>query len=59
MMRAASAGHGVHVCEQTSLHWAKNRVAAGATRLSLTDNDEDWYRKHESHARRLPSSARC
>src|SRR5216684_2350099 len=54
MMRAAQArGHGVHVCEQTSLHWAKNRVAAGATRLSLTDNDEDWYRKHESHARPL------
>src|SRR3989449_6406797 len=49
MMRAAQArGHGVHFCEQASLHWAKNRVAAGATRLSLTDNDEDWYRKHES-----------
>ncbi|HSU62291.1 MAG TPA: glutathione synthase, partial [Burkholderiales bacterium] len=54
MMRAAQArGHAVHVCEQTSLHWANNRVAAGATRLSLTDNDEDWYRKHESHARAL------
>ncbi|HSU63777.1 MAG TPA: glutathione synthase, partial [Burkholderiales bacterium] len=33
MMRAAQArGHAVHVCEQTSLHWANNRVAAGATR---------------------------
>jgi len=54
MMRAAQArGHGVHVCEQASLHWAKNRVAAGAARLSLTDNDEDWYRKHESQIRPL------
>src|SRR5436309_14710423 len=54
MMRAAQArGHGGDVYEQASLHWAKNRVAAGAARLSLTDNDEDWYRKHESQIRPL------
>src|SRR5258708_7451187 len=54
MMRAAQArGHGVHVCEQASLHWVKNRAAAAATRLSLTDNDEDWYRAHESQTKPL------
>jgi glutathione synthase len=53
-MRAAQArGHGVHVCEQESLHWTKHRVVARATRLSLTDNDEDWYRAHETQIQRL------
>src|SRR5438093_11753082 len=54
MMRAAQGrGHGGHVCEQARLNWAKNRVAAGATRLSLTENAADWYRKHESQIRPL------
>jgi glutathione synthase len=54
MMRAAQArGHAVFVCSQEALHWAKNSVAAVATRLSLTDNDEDWYRSHESLERPL------
>jgi glutathione synthase len=54
MMRAAQARrHTVFVCEQQSLHWAKKSVAARATRLSLTDNDEDWYRTHESVERPL------
>jgi len=49
MMRAAQKrGHAVWVCEQEHLHWGKNLVAAHATRISLTDNDEDWYRPHES-----------
>jgi glutathione synthase len=49
MMRAAQArGHAVWVCEQNALSWAKSRVDARVTRLSLTDNDEDWYRPHES-----------
>jgi glutathione synthase len=49
MMRAAqAAGHAVSVCEQTALLWTKASVAARATRLSLTDQDEDWYRAHES-----------
>jgi glutathione synthase len=51
-MRAAQArGHEVHVCEQEHLHWVKNAVGAAALRISLTDNDEDWYRPHE-HAER-------
>ncbi len=55
MMRAAQArGHGVFVCEQASLHWDKNRVAARATRLSLAGDDEDWYRAHETVERPLP-----
>jgi glutathione synthase len=54
MMRAAQArGHAVWVCEQPSLHWQKSRVGASATRLSLADNDEDWYRAHESVQRPL------
>jgi glutathione synthase len=54
MMRAAQArGHAVFVCGQEALHWAKNSAAAVATRLSLTDNDEDWYRSHESLERPL------
>ena len=54
MMRAAQArGHGVWICEQPDLHWWKNRVEARCTRLSLTDNDEDWYRAHESEERAL------
>jgi len=48
MMRAAQArGHSVFVSEQTHLHWAKNRVATSALRLSLSGNDEDWYQPHE------------
>ena len=56
MMRAAQArGHGVWVCEQPDLHWWKNRVDARCTRLSLADNDEDWYRAHETEERALAS----
>jgi glutathione synthase len=54
MMRAAQKrGHAVWVCEQQALHWHKARVAARAQRISLTDNDEDWYRAHESAERPL------
>jgi glutathione synthase len=56
MMRAAQArGHGIWICEQTELYWARERVEATCTRLSLTDNDEDWYRPHESKALELAS----
>ena len=58
MMRAAQArGHAIWTAEQTSLHWSKNRVAASATRISLTDNDEDWYRGHETETRLLKDYA--
>jgi glutathione synthase len=54
MGRAAQArGHGVFVCEQGSLHWDKNCVAARATRLSLAADDEDWYRAYETAERPL------
>ncbi|HEU4921477.1 MAG TPA: glutathione synthase [Burkholderiales bacterium] len=54
MMRAAQArGHGVWVCEQPSLHWLDGRVAAASQRISLADNDEDWYRGHETERRPL------
>ncbi len=57
MMRAAQVrGHGVWVCEVKDLEW-KGKTAAAATRLSLTDNDEDWYRAHETQTRPLAQFA--
>jgi glutathione synthase len=54
MMRAAQArGHTVWTCEQAALHWKDRAVKTSATRLSLTDNDEDWYRAHETETREL------
>jgi glutathione synthase len=41
------------VCEQQSLHWHEGRGAAAAMRISLADNDEDWYRPHETAVRPL------
>jgi glutathione synthase len=53
MMRAAQTrGHQVFVSQQHDLSW-NGKVSARATRLSLTDNDEDWYRAHECEARPL------
>jgi glutathione synthase len=58
MMRAAQKrGHAVWVCEQESLHWKQGRVSTAAQRLSLTDNDEDWYRAHETAPRPLAGFA--
>src|SRR5688500_7283907 len=54
MMRAAQArGHTVFVCEQEQLHWSRGTVSTRALRLTLTDNDEVWYRAHESVERAL------
>jgi glutathione synthase len=56
MMRAAQArGHGIWFSEQENLFWHEGEVSAMATRLSLTDNDEDWYRAHEHETRPLKS----
>jgi len=58
MMRAAQArGYAIWVCEPENLLLNKSEVSAHATRLSLTDNDEDWYRAHESETRALKSFA--
>ena len=47
-MRAAQKrGHAVFFALQENLFW-KRDVVAHATRISLTDNDEDWYRPHET-----------
>jgi glutathione synthase len=54
MMRSAQArGYAVWVCEPAQLHWTKNRVDSPALRISLTDNDEDWLRTHETETRAL------
>ena len=53
MMRAAqSRGHEVWYCEQADLY-SQGCVQANAGRLSLTDNDEDWYRAHEKKSAAL------
>jgi len=50
IMRAAQArGHQVFACTQGALY-SKGQVLARAERLSLTDNDEDWYRAHSETA---------
>ena len=54
MMRAAQArGHAIWAAEQTQLYWTKSGVSVDAVRISLTDNDEDWYRPHETETRPL------
>jgi glutathione synthase len=54
MMRAAQKrGYAVWVCEQHALHWREGRVAAAAQRISLADDDEEWYRSHETELRPL------
>jgi len=54
MMRAAqSRGHAIHVCEQSLLQWRDGVVSASATRISLSDNDEDWYRANGHEMRPL------
>ena len=56
MMRAAQRrGHAVHVCTQDALAWRSGPVTARATRLALTDNDEDWYRRDGTAERALPA----
>jgi glutathione synthase len=53
MMRAAQKrAHRIFVSQVEDLKW-KGKVSARATRISLTDNDEDWYRAHESETRAL------
>ena len=50
IMRATQArGHEIFSCTQGDLHW-KGKVQARTARLSLTDNDEDWYRAHAADA---------
>jgi len=56
MMRAAQKrGHQVFVSLQEELFFLKSSVASRATRISLADNDEDWYRAHESDEEPLKS----
>jgi glutathione synthase len=53
MMRAAQQrGHAVFFALQEDLFW-QGDVRARATRISLTDNDEDWYRPHETEVEPL------
>ena len=57
MMRAAQARkHQIFVCQVNDLKW-DGKALARATRLSLTDNDEDWYRAHETESRALADFA--
>ena len=57
MMRAAQARkHQIFVSQVNDLKW-DGKALARATRLSLTDNDEDWYRAHETASRALADFA--
>jgi glutathione synthase len=54
MMRAAQKrGHAVSVCEVQEIHWLRSQVAARVRRLTVSDDDHDWYREHEPRVRRL------
>src|SRR5687768_1843350 len=54
MMRAAQArGQDIWICAQSALHWSKSRVASAASRISLTNDDADWYRPHDTATREL------
>ena len=54
MMRAAQKrGHAVWACEVEEIHWLRNQVAARVRRLTVSDDDEHWYREHEAQTRRL------
>jgi len=56
MMRAAQArGHTVHVCRQDGLAWSEAGVTADSMRISLTDDDEDWYQAPQRACRNLES----
>jgi glutathione synthase len=53
MMRSAQTrGHQVSFCEQGDLY-SKGRVFGRAGRLSLADNDEDWFRAHQKQEQPL------
>ncbi|HEX6297903.1 MAG TPA: glutathione synthase [Burkholderiales bacterium] len=53
IMRAAQARkHKIFVSPVDDLRW-DGKALARATRLSLTDSDEDWYRAHETGTRAL------
>ena len=43
MREAAKRGHAVYVCEQRNLALAGGVVSAQASRLTLSDDDQDWY----------------
>ena len=44
MLEAASRGHRVFVMMQEGLLWKKGRVLGGIAPITLTDDEEDWYR---------------
>jgi glutathione synthase len=56
MMREAHRrGHAVFVCEQTTLASSGGSIEAGAMRIAVNEQDDDWYSVHESATRRLAS----
>jgi glutathione synthase len=56
MMREAQRrGHQVWTCEQASIAHRGGSVVCEALRIALTDNDEDWLRRHEDGQRALAS----
>lgn len=44
MVEAAARGHTLHVMMQEGLVWKGGRVLGGAAPITLTGDEEDWYR---------------
>lgn len=44
MLEAAARGNSVFVMMQEGLLWKNGRVLGGATPITMTGNEEDWYR---------------
>ena len=56
MLREAHRrGHALYVCEQTSVAASEDAIQAGVTRITIGQNDADWYAAHESAMRKLAS----
>ena len=55
MREAAKRGHAVYACEQHSLALSGGSVMARPARLTLADDDTNWYRAAAAEERKLAS----
>ncbi len=55
MREAAKRGHAVHVCEPQAIALAGGTVTATTMRLTLSDDDHDWYKAGAPAERALAS----
>ncbi len=55
MREAARRGHAVYTCEQQSIAFDEGSVSAHAARLTLSDDDHEWYVAEAPGERKLAS----